>query len=803
MKRLYIVLFTILVSINLNAQTLMGAKIVIDPGHGGHDPADDRYIAATGFWESDGNWSKANHLKPMLQNLGANVKLTRNGNNDADDISLSARSQIANDFGADYFHSIHSNGYNGQSNYTLILFRGYDDGPVFPKAKTMGGYLMNNIYTAHRTTAKYNRGDWSFYPDWGTQGLGVLRNLTMAGTLSEGSFHDYIPESWRLMNTSYRYHEAVAIARSFIQLFNDFEYSHGVIAGIVRDPNQTVSYYYIPSLPNDSKKPINNIKVRLMPGNKVYNGDNMNNGFFLFDSLAPGTYKLYYEAENYALDSSTVTVYSNKTTFADKNLNPAPNLNAPTVVSASPENNATNVRLKAAITFNFDISMDKASTQSAFEITPAIAGTFTWSNNDKSMTFMPSTFYPANSVITAKVKTSAKSIFNINLQNEYTITFTTRSKLNILSVYPQNNANKISTTVNVRVIFDAPLKQSTLSGGNVTFVNSSGASVPIYVDLNGYAAGKITFDPQNPLTPGESYTLKLKSGVGDMEGLFLGEDYIFTFKVDDEVYQSGQVLDNFEAIGGWWDPNNSGSTVGTNPDATTFTIVSDKKVSGSKSGKITYVFTNATGGVVRTFNNNKPSIGSSTTSKVGLWVYGDLSYNLLEYWFYYNSSTNTSVFIDTLNWTGWKLKYINSGSINGTGDKLFHSIVIKQTPNGATSSAIYVDDLQKDIVTDVEIENDNNKIPTDYVLNQNYPNPFNPSTVIGFSIPKADNVKLTIYNLLGEKVITLVNSEMNAGNYKVTWNGKNDFGVTVPSGVYFYKLETSGFNQSKKMILIK
>ena len=111
--------------------------------------------------------------------------------------------------------------------------------------------------------------------------------------------------------------------------------------------------------------------------------------------------------------------------------------------------------------------------------------------------------------------------------------------------------------------------------------------------------------------------------------------------------------------------------------------------------------------------------------------------------------------------------------------------------------------MQKDIITDVEEDNNVKVTPTEFVLNQNYPNPFNPATVISFSIPKAENVKLYVYNLLGEKVTTLINSDLNIGNHKVTWNGKNDFGITVPSGVYFYKLETPSFNQSRKMILLK
>ena len=807
MKRIFMILFLFVLITNINSQpvvnsteTLTGARIVIDPGHGGHDAANDRYIAATGFWESDGNWAKANFLKPMLEALGASVKLTRTGNTDADDLDLSVRSQIANDYNADYFHSIHSNGYLGQSDYTLILFRGYDDAPVYAGAKTMGAYLMDNINAGNRTTAKYNRGDWSFYPDWGTQGLGVLRGLNMPGTLSEGSFHDYIPESWRLMNDSYRKHEAISITRSFIQYFNDFPSSSGCIAGIVRDPAVTVSYYYISSL-GDAKKPINNIKITVQPGNIVYNGDDKNNGYFLIEDLAPGQYKVIYEAENYKKDSSTVTVIANKTIFADKNLTMEANPNAPQIVSTTPANLAQGIMLKAPIVFNFDIKMNTASTQSALVIEPTIAGTYTWANDDKQMTFTPSTYYPIGSEIKVTLKNTAKTIFNVFLAQNYVFTFNTRSKLNLISAYPKNNDEKISTTVNVRAIFDAPIKQSTLPG-NMSFTKSDGSSVPIYVDLAGYANGKITFDPQTALTPNESYKLVIKAGVGDTEGLFLGQDYEINFTVDPEVYQSGTVIDQFEAIGGWWDPNNSGSTVGTNPDATTFTIVTDKKVNGSKSGKISYTFTDVNG-VCRTHNSTKPNIGSAA-SKFGMWIYGDLSYNTLEYWFYYNSSTNVMVKVDTLNWTGWKLKYINVSDITGTGDKLFHSVVIKQTTNGSLTGAIYLDDMQNSIVTDVNEIDELQGMPNTYALDQNFPNPFNPSTQIRFNLPEAAVVTLAVYDVLGQKVTTLVsNQSFNSGSFNVTWNGKNEFGNIVPSGVYFYRIETPNFVETKKMMMLK
>jgi hypothetical protein len=88
-------------------------------------------------------------------------------------------------------------------------------------------------------------------------------------------------------------------------------------------------------------------------------------------------------------------------------------------------------------------------------------------------------------------------------------------------------------------------------------------------------------------------------------------------------------------------------------------------------------------------------------------------------------------------------------------------------------------------------------------LAQNYPNPFNPSTTIDYSIPKADNVNLTIYNLLGQKVVTLVNDNQKAGKHMVNWNGLSQGGYQVSSGIYFYKLVSGEYSSIKKMMLLR
>ncbi|MFC2092542.1 T9SS type A sorting domain-containing protein [Bacteroidota bacterium] len=91
-----------------------------------------------------------------------------------------------------------------------------------------------------------------------------------------------------------------------------------------------------------------------------------------------------------------------------------------------------------------------------------------------------------------------------------------------------------------------------------------------------------------------------------------------------------------------------------------------------------------------------------------------------------------------------------------------------------------------------------NVTPSDYKLYQNYPNPFNPVTTIKFDIPKSSFVKLVVYNSLGKEVATLVNKKLNAGSYEVNWDGSD-----YSSGMYFYKMASDDYLQTKKMMLIK
>ncbi|MDE3260165.1 MAG: T9SS type A sorting domain-containing protein [Gemmatimonadota bacterium] len=83
------------------------------------------------------------------------------------------------------------------------------------------------------------------------------------------------------------------------------------------------------------------------------------------------------------------------------------------------------------------------------------------------------------------------------------------------------------------------------------------------------------------------------------------------------------------------------------------------------------------------------------------------------------------------------------------------------------------------------------------------PNPFNPSTVIGYQLPEAGDVRLAIYSVLGQEVRVLVNERKEAGSFTVTWYGTDAVGRRVASGVYLYRIQAGGFSAVKRMVLLK
>ena len=165
--------------------------------------------------------------------------------------------------------------------------------------------------------------------------------------------------------------------------------------------------------------------------------------------------------------------------------------------------------------------------------------------------------------------------------------------------------------------------------------------------------------------------------------------------------------------------------------------------------------------------------------------------------------TATDADDDSLHYT-WKMNGVVIAQ-----DRSFSLIPNKTWPISNLITGIVSDGIAADSVVwqlqvlPTKVSDPAMQMPDTYALHQNYPNPFNPSTEIRFELPSATFVRLTVHNIHGQMVKTLVSGMMQAGVHNITWNARDFSGNAVPSGIYYYTLRTKAFVQTRKLILIK
>ncbi|NOG45501.1 MAG: T9SS type A sorting domain-containing protein [Calditrichaeota bacterium] len=526
---LKIVFFFLLLSNILFAQ-FSGFKIMVNPGHGGHD-SDDRFIPATGFWESEGNLTKGLYLRDLLEARGAEVIMSRTQNRTEDDLPLSQISGIANSNNVDYFQSIHSNGFQGTANRTSVFWEQKENGqPDFPDAKRASEILADKIFEVNFTTSTATHGDLQYLGF----NLGVLRSLNMPGCLTEGSFHDYIPESYRLLNLDYRKHEAVAILRGMLEYFDLPALEHGAIAGITKDKSKTVSYNFSGGKTNDKYKPINNIFASLYQDEtflKSYKGDFNNNGYFVFDSLAPGSYTVIVDDGSYAADTLLINVTANKTSFKEVFLI-SDSEKEPLVYSTTPENSDSGLNTYSALYITFSRPMNTDSTEEAFSILPIVKGvaeevegTFSWQESNQVLVFSPSAAFNPQTDYQVTVSTKAQSSSNINMIEPYQFSFSTADQHNYPKVTKTLPVQGDSITIfeNFEVFFSQEMIREK--------VEQALLIEPLVEGSLSWTNNKHFIFTPDSLSINTVYTITLQDSIALNEfSVGLENDYVFSFK---------------------------------------------------------------------------------------------------------------------------------------------------------------------------------------------------------------------------------------------------------------------------------
>ena len=822
----YLIVFLLLTSI-LFSQNLTGVKICLDPGHGGYE-SDDRHMLETGFWESESNLTKGLFLKEVLESYGANVVITRTGNNGTtDDLSLSARVGVANSNSVDYFISIHSNGFDAARNYSMSIFNGKTGSPRIPDAKVMSEILCVEVMIADRTTDAVSVGDLTLNPTW-TTGYGVLYPASMAANISEGSFHDYIPECWRLQSIDYRKQESWGIAQAILKFFEAGEIDQQMLSGIVRSIDETIDGYSIPGT-DDKFKTLDNAEIKLISDTETltYTTNDMNNGFFTFDSILPGDYTLIVSTENYYNDTVNVTIADKNFNFQDFFLiSSIP----PLVENIYPENGESSFQVDDIIEIEFSRTIDISDSKSKISFNPEIEFSMEWQKDNTVLKIYPDSIdYLTDYSLSISSTLSDQFGHNLDGNNDgiggddFVINFTTSDydteAPEVISTYPVNGSNEVETNLIINVTFNESLNTSSISDANIYLQNVSTNEKIETTTTSNNASDKtgITLIPTNELEFNTEYLVIIRSDVEDVSGNNISEEFTFSFHTGTTTKKYSS-LDKFDTgVSKWWQPGQSGSTSGILPDKTGMEANSDTTNPITTSIKALEIFYSwdltksnwllreyCPSGI-KTFNKNR---------SMEAYIFGDGSMAKFRFCVDDNSGTEVSPWFD-IDFVGWRLvswdmstnetgSWIGDGSLNGNLKVDSFQLTYNPTsPYSASAGKIIIDDYKLVTFESVAIVDEDLETPTKFALSQNYPNPFNPCTNISFQLPVSAKVELSIYDITGRMIETVVSKNFQAGKYTATWDATN-----YSSGVYIYSIRATNngkllYQSNEKSILMK
>ena len=777
-KRLLLLSAFALLVLVAAAQDMTGIKIHINPGHGGWD-SDDRGIptplypnvgSGVGFWESQSNLDKGQQLKSMLEALGATVQMSRTQNRTQDDLSLSTIVQMANEFQADFMLSIHSNAGSGTANYVLQLYAGknVDDPYSYPsgtpksdESRAISTEIAKNLIKnqlTYWTSANYNvSGDKTYarmYMGW-SDGYGVLRGLTVPGVISEGSMHDYIPETYRLMNMEYKWLEAWNFKKAFCTYFKQAEIPTGNIAGYVKDSRNLILDGPYKKYGNDVLLPINGTTVTILETGQTYTVDNNRNGVFVFKDLAPGNYTVKAEAEGYYAQTQQITVVKNEITYMGFKLNKVRNT-PPQVINYSPNVAITDsVVTSTDIVLEFNWDMDEASTRAAFSITPAVEGTITFEDSQYRLRFTPSVPLDKSTVYTVKLDKSAKHPDNLSMEEDFIFRFTTqsRNRLLLLDSYPANgNKSVYATKPLFFFIFDKALNATNIRD-EINVYNSNGTAISkatrsVKINKVGAPYGDIYFELTEPLIAGKNYTVKLGSNAMDDTGVKLVDPIEINFTASNVVVSGKTIIDDFETDGKY----TYDKTQSENDTLASIARSTTQKLFGTSAYKINAAFTDKSASAV--YRINAPSVTTMTSKVFGLHVYGDMSGNELQLQFRSEASETDIKYIKIcdLNFIGWQFfetQFAENETYKLTGIRLLRKNFIL-----SKSVEIYVDNL---LQYDTPVSGLNSSLSDKTI--QVYPNPA--SDIIFVKTDGNELPLLQLYSLNGILLKAIKDNQMS------------------------------------------
>jgi N-acetylmuramoyl-L-alanine amidase len=828
MKIFYFLIISVLLltSIDINAQVtgLSGWNIFIDPGHS--------QIENMGIY----NYSEAQkvlriglNLRDLLLETTDIDTVYMSRTNDQQQVSLSQRTDLANSLGAAWYHSIHSDAGGPTANSTLLLWGQYSNGTekIPNGGKAMSDVIVPILTAGYRIGTRGSWGDHDFYGTCPSTRpcpyLFINYYTNMPSQLSEAGFHTNPTQNQRNMNAKWKRLEAYTLYWSILEFFEIERPSVGIATGIISNI--------------ESGQPINGAVISLngqVDTTDTYESlfhlyssdpDQLHNGFYFLENLNAGTHSVTVEVEGFDPYAGEITIED--TFFNFKDIQMVSNI-PPYISTISPGQNDSLYPGVENIGVIFNRPMDKASVESTLVISPSVEVNFIWSDGDRRVAITTADF-SFNTEYQLTISGNAMDKYSHQFDGDgdgtggdnFVLNFKTKVPdviaPEVVEIYPDENQTEVELQPVIGFSFNEQINTSTLSGKAKVIRDSDQSNVSGI--LKHYLVNDrsvVNLFPSSPLAINENYTVILEPGVEDIFGNQVTDQYSFSFTIGNDEFTVVNNIDNFEnGITNWWEPQQSGSTEGIITEVTNISNATNYFnyiAGGSKSLKLQYGWdTLASGWLIReVYTPTTP--GFNSTDILQVYMFGDGTGNKFRFAVRDNTGTIEVSPWYSVDWIGWKL--INWDMTNdGTGtwigngvldDPLrFDSFQLTFEPGSNNIGEVYFDDFTVVDKTTVGVDDEiSEDVPSDYTLEQNYPNPFNPITQIRFGIPEAGKVKLEVYNLLGQKIATLIDDEMSSGYHSVDFNGKD-----LSSGIYVYTLSVSSIEDrsvtSKKMILLK
>ena len=686
------------------------------------------YARQFSFWESQSNLDKGMRLDTMLRDLGFKTKMSRIKNTTADDKDLYDIVLEANTYGANFMLSIHSNAGN-PSNYILQLYSGrtegdnrsYSDMPVNEvtsrKIATLMGENQYSNEVSCWTRVPMIAGDKTFARDimgW-SNGYGVLRWLKVPGTLSEGMMHDYLPETYRLMNIDYKRQESFYFAKTFYTWFCEKELPYGAIGGRIHDVYQKQIFpdYKPNKNTRDVLRPINRGVVELWQNDTKlasYTTDTLYNGCYFFWNLQPGTYTVKAVPNGYYAQEQTLVVENNKISYANFSMQLKRDT-PPVVLNYTPKVELTDsVLVSTHVTLSFNWDMNEEETAKAFSISPAVEGTITFEDDAHTLRFKPASRFEPAVVYTVTLGTGAchpDETYENHLQEPVTFQFCTenRGSVRLIQTYPVKGSENVPVDAAFIAIFDAKLANASNKYFKVYDADGKDISpASRNVKLNGAAPapyGSAKFELKaGALKANSEYKMVIGEKVVDVDGVLVNDPITITFKTGDEVTSSLQVFNNLDTL---YFEGDKETSVGVSSVSTLRNTAS--KFEGLASNKLTYTFSETNGEAVYAVDD-VTAIKGNDKSTLGMHVFGDYTFNTLYAKWAVDGDIQYTKICD-LDYAGWLYQEANTAALPAGVDYQFMGFkIVRGTSFLSEKGEVSIDALrvqfEESVSTDVE-----------------------------------------------------------------------------------------------------